>query len=288
MERAEARGAGDDSREQMAPAVWAPKEEGPAGGGEADEENAGSTEGGSTRTQRRRQQRSGRRSKGGTPLSSPVNKPVDDTAKEVWTPNVDAKVFWLPNAGAQEFVPGTGSIDGDLGVVDPNAAGNLDSYDAYLGLISVDAEDVYAAWNTEAAIIPPVDVEAVFALPKASYDAERTATVDSGGKPKNYKVSLCRHYERGHCTLGRKCNFAHGSSELRAFNCSGGVKNGTSKDALKSESPRSALLTLCGAWGALVTYKPMKRNDILKFRYCPPVDTVLSEELHLIVRAAAL
>ena len=34
-------------------------------------------------------------------------------------------------------------------------------------------------------------------------------------KPWNYKTILCTHFEKGTCTRGDKCHFAHGVEELR-------------------------------------------------------------------------
>lgn len=42
---------------------------------------------------------------------------------------------------------------------------------------------------------------------------------------------------------------------------------------LAMDSPRAALLTLCGAWGALATRKPLVRSTILAFRHEVPRDT---------------
>eukprot|EP00928_Gymnodinium_smaydae_P021057 TRINITY_DN18178_c0_g1_i2.p1 TRINITY_DN18178_c0_g1~~TRINITY_DN18178_c0_g1_i2.p1 ORF type:complete len:652 (-),score=131.11 TRINITY_DN18178_c0_g1_i2:87-2042(-) len=35
-----------------------------------------------------------------------------------------------------------------------------------------------------------------------------------GEKPRKYKTERCRHYDRGFCKLGNRCNFAHGDNEL--------------------------------------------------------------------------
>ena len=32
-----------------------------------------------------------------------------------------------------------------------------------------------------------------------------------------YKTRLCRNHEAGCCAYGARCNFAHGSSELRGY-----------------------------------------------------------------------
>lgn len=37
----------------------------------------------------------------------------------------------------------------------------------------------------------------------------------SNYKPRNYKTVLCTHFEKGACTRGDKCHFAHGAEELR-------------------------------------------------------------------------
>lgn len=42
---------------------------------------------------------------------------------------------------------------------------------------------------------------------------------------------------------------------------------------LAMDSPRAALLTLCGAWGALATRKPLVRSTILAFRHEVPRET---------------
>jgi len=80
----------------------------------------------------------------------------------------------------------------------------------------------------------------------------------------------CRHWLRGRCNLGDDCNFAHVpvldlSSQLV-------VPFGSSpEDALldqdELESPRAALLRLCGAWGALATRKPLRRSRLLRYRH---------------------
>jgi len=52
----------------------------------------------------------------------------------------------------------------------------------------------------------------------------RTPTPDSGEERINppgdlYKTQLCANFSRGKCFLGRKCQFAHGSAELRQARC---------------------------------------------------------------------
>lgn len=48
---------------------------------------------------------------------------------------------------------------------------------------------------------------------------------DGGDKPRKYKTEICRHFDRGYCKLGNRCNFAHGDSEL-----SGSTSASTSMD----------------------------------------------------------
>ncbi|CAD8175658.1 unnamed protein product [Paramecium octaurelia] len=40
-------------------------------------------------------------------------------------------------------------------------------------------------------------------------------TIPQHGNGRLYKTSICRYYEYGNCSLGMKCQFAHGLDELR-------------------------------------------------------------------------
>lgn len=40
-------------------------------------------------------------------------------------------------------------------------------------------------------------------------------TIPSHSNGRLYKTSICRHYEFGNCSIGDKCQFAHGDKELR-------------------------------------------------------------------------
>ncbi|CAD8158464.1 unnamed protein product [Paramecium pentaurelia] len=40
-------------------------------------------------------------------------------------------------------------------------------------------------------------------------------TIPQHGNGRLYKTSICRHYEYGNCSIGTKCQFAHGVDELR-------------------------------------------------------------------------
>jgi len=48
---------------------------------------------------------------------------------------------------------------------------------------------------------------------------------------------------------------------------------------LGQDSPRAALLTLCGAWGALATRKPLVRSTLLEFHHLVPRSMPVPEEL---------
>lgn len=37
----------------------------------------------------------------------------------------------------------------------------------------------------------------------------------SGGAASNYKTKLCENFNKGSCTFGERCHFAHGDQELR-------------------------------------------------------------------------
>jgi len=50
---------------------------------------------------------------------------------------------------------------------------------------------------------------------------------------------------------------------------------------LGHDSPRAALLTLCGAWGALATRKPLPRSTLLENRLAPRDAEAPEELLHL-------
>lgn len=107
-------------------------------------------------------------------------------------------------------------------------------------------------------------------------DAEESTTYDPGQRPGNYKTLICRHFERGHCSRGKACNFAHGGAELRNYSISAATLI-----AQKKDSPRSQLLTMCGAWGALITgpcpQPPLERSQLLDFRYCELGDAAPTE-----------
>eukprot|EP01062_Namystynia_karyoxenos_P012143 TRINITY_DN14361_c0_g1_i4.p1 TRINITY_DN14361_c0_g1~~TRINITY_DN14361_c0_g1_i4.p1 ORF type:complete len:377 (+),score=87.98 TRINITY_DN14361_c0_g1_i4:93-1223(+) len=59
------------------------------------------------------------------------------------------------------------------------------------------------------------------ACPHCCLDVVTHAFCSSTGQPHqrvtagSHKTRLCRHFERGHCRLGDKCGFAHGSVDLR-------------------------------------------------------------------------
>ncbi|CAD8166740.1 unnamed protein product [Paramecium octaurelia] len=40
-------------------------------------------------------------------------------------------------------------------------------------------------------------------------------TIPQHGNGRLYKTSICRHFELGNCSIGEKCQFAHGQKELR-------------------------------------------------------------------------
>ena len=82
------------------------------------------------------------------------------------------------------------------------------------------------------------------------YDLSEEKTVD----PKLYKATLCQFYLKGPCKNGDKCNYAHGTSELRI------PMGGSVADLEASTSEKKSLFktTLCAKF---VTYG--KPKDIL-------------------------
>ena len=82
------------------------------------------------------------------------------------------------------------------------------------------------------------------------YDFSEEKTVD----PKLYKATLCQFYLKGPCKNGDKCNYAHGTSELRI------PMGGSVADLEASTSEKKSLFktTLCAKF---VTYG--KPKDIL-------------------------
>lgn len=40
-------------------------------------------------------------------------------------------------------------------------------------------------------------------------------SIPQHGNGRLYKTSICRHYDLGNCSIGTKCQFAHGEKELR-------------------------------------------------------------------------
>ena len=79
------------------------------------------------------------------------------------------------------------------------------------------------------------------------YDLSEEKTVD----PKLYKATLCQFYLKGPCKNGDKCNYAHGTSELRI------PMGGSVADLEASTSEKKSLFktTLCAKF---VTYGKKK------------------------------
>merc|ERR1719282_471689 len=88
--------------------------------------------------------------------------------------------------------------------------------------------------------------------------------------PGKYKTRLCWHFmDKGACIRGDQCNFAHGEDELHVPKTGGGLDAfappSPQSCGMEKDSPRAALLTLCGAWGALAIRKPLPRSTMLEY-----------------------
>jgi hypothetical protein len=247
---------------------------------------SGSPGGGSARTQRRRQQRNGRRRAGDAEsqpedqacakVQSPPNGEVDGEAQsgqgKSWVPNASAQPFWLPNVSAEPFVPGCDGNGPSMdGYAEPFVPGGV-AIEQFVDMNDHADHAVYEAINCLEGWCPYGegvfgDIPEFPLVPGAAIENQEV-DCDPPAKNCNYKVALCRHWERGHCALGERCNFAHGSNELRqAVDVGAGLPMNGSRNTAQLKDARSELLTLCGAWGALST-QTLDRSAILKFRHC--------------------
>jgi len=94
------------------------------------------------------------------------------------------------------------------------------------------------------------------------------------------KAVPCRHWQRGRCRMGESCNFAHVAALDRQQQLVvPQVLGGRPAEAWEQDSPRARLLTLCGAWGALATRKPLSRSALLRLRHSVPTGAPPLREL---------
>mmetsp|Transcript_47965 Transcript_47965/g.121790 ORF Transcript_47965/g.121790 Transcript_47965/m.121790 type:complete len:517 (+) Transcript_47965:134-1684(+) len=145
----------------------------------------------------------------------------------------------------------------------------------------VPAADISAAQVAAAAEESAAASAASAAAAAAAWDGNGTAYSDmitAYGDPAAWDLTMaleanaapmpprCRHWQRGRCHLGDRCNFYHGPIAECPHLLVMPASIAEPAPGLESDSPRASILTLCGAWGALVTRKPLSREELLRAR----------------------
>lgn len=183
---------------------------------------------------------------GGAAAKSPKNESSAETATATKAATIPP---WNPNASSEEFIP---SPETAAAV---QAAAEAETYWNSYAVAS-------ATWNQHAAAAAAVDYNHHGYLDPAAAALywQHAAAVEGGGDPAAIAAAWSIY-------SASTAAATDGTSDLAAFPLPNADVAGA--EGMTKESPRSMLLTLCGAWGALSSKKPITRNEMMKFR-CNP------------------
>lgn len=227
-----------------------------------------------------------------TTAGAPEAVPEETTAGTVTPPgppqgeervnSTEGSPQWAPNPDAAPFVPGVGLEESASGVFDYQEGGGYDQY-----------ADNYFNWQPS-----PEDAASGNVMQQQQQQDWPAYGITNGESdqpdPGKYKTRLCWHFmDKGACIRGDQCNFAHGEDELHVPKTGGGGLEtlpppSPQSCGMEKDSPRAALLTLCGAWGALAIRKPLARSTLLEYHQLslnglpvPPAELQLLRSVHI-------
>mmetsp|Transcript_91514 Transcript_91514/g.296219 ORF Transcript_91514/g.296219 Transcript_91514/m.296219 type:complete len:487 (-) Transcript_91514:172-1632(-) len=169
----------------------------------------------------------------GLPINAPIDAPADENI--------------VGDIPASEFVP----------AADISAAQVAAAAEESAAASAASAAAAAAAWGGHGAYS---DLVTAYGDP-AAWDSTMALEANAAPMPPR-----CRHWQRGRCHLGDRCNFYHGPIAEYPHLLVMPASIAEPAPGLESDSPRASILTLCGAWGALVTRKPLSREELLRAR----------------------